>query len=231
MGYTTIRNFRTIDSRKGGLQFHKTNFTKELVIAENCLVVGFSTGNAPSDIDTEYNNARGVIASRTDGLKFSGIRFFNFGATMTPLQSCSECYHFKLWVTGGKTTMFENIQYNNILGKYIFWEKWRREIFIDLDGTMSLPFKNAITPAIPAQSKAVISPYRPSLMVPGHCYRVTTTDLWDNSVYCDQTITLRGILVTNGIPFIDFNAIDMKVNLMADAAENVTLEAEAQFSS
>lgn len=80
---------------------------------------------------------------------------------------------------------------------------------------MSLPFKNAISPAIPAQSKAVISPYRPSLMVPGHCYRVTTNDKWDNSVYCDQTITMRGILFTNGIPFIDFNAIDIKVNLMA----------------
>lgn len=59
------------------------------MIAENCLVVGYSSGNAPTDIDTEYNKARGVIASRTDGLKFSGIKFYNFGATMTPLQSCS----------------------------------------------------------------------------------------------------------------------------------------------
>jgi hypothetical protein len=45
---------------------------------------------------------------------------------MTPLQSCSECYHFKVWVTGGKTTYFQNISYNNIQGNYIFWEKWRR---------------------------------------------------------------------------------------------------------
>lgn len=27
LGYATIKNFRTIDSRKGGMQFHKTNFT------------------------------------------------------------------------------------------------------------------------------------------------------------------------------------------------------------
>lgn len=121
LGYTTITDFRTIDSRKGGMQFHKTNFTKELVIAKNSVVVGYSSGNAPTDIDTDYNNARGVIASRTDGLKFSGIQFYNFGATMTPLQSCSECYHFKLWVTGGKTTYFENITYTNISGNYIFW--------------------------------------------------------------------------------------------------------------
>ena len=42
LGYTTIRNFKTVDSRKGGLQFHKTNYTKELVVAENILVVGYS---------------------------------------------------------------------------------------------------------------------------------------------------------------------------------------------
>lgn len=87
------------------------------MVASNCLVVGYSSGNAPADIDTDYNNARGIIASRTDGLKFSGIKFYNFGRTMTPLKSCSECYNFKLWVVGSKTTLFENIQYNNIQGK------------------------------------------------------------------------------------------------------------------
>lgn len=72
-------------------------------------------------MDVDYDKSRGVIAARTDGLKFKDIRFFNFGPTMTPLQSCSECYHFKLWVTGGKTTLFSNISYNNIQGNYIFW--------------------------------------------------------------------------------------------------------------
>ena len=163
LGYTTIKNFRTVDSKKGGLQFHKTNYTKELVVAEDCLVVGYSQGNAPENIDIEYKNARGVIASRTDGLKFSGIRFHNFGPTMTPLQSCSECYHFKLWVTGGKTTFFENIQYTNVEGNYIFWENWRREIFIDIDGTMTRPIQQKL--GLANQSSGSITPYRPSLLL------------------------------------------------------------------
>lgn len=104
MGYATINNFKTIDSVKGGMQFHKTNFTKQLVYAQNSVIVGFSAGNAPDDIDYTYNNARGLIASRTDGLRVSNITFVNFGATMTPLQSCSECWNIKLWVTGSKTT-------------------------------------------------------------------------------------------------------------------------------
>lgn len=68
------------------------------------MIVGFSEGNAPENIDEEYNNARGLIASRTDGLKLSGVKFHNFGPTMTPLQSCSECYTILLWVAGAKTT-------------------------------------------------------------------------------------------------------------------------------
>ena len=28
LGYTTIKNIKTVDSKKGGLQFHKTNYTK-----------------------------------------------------------------------------------------------------------------------------------------------------------------------------------------------------------
>jgi hypothetical protein len=61
-------------------------------------------------------------------------------------------------------------------------------------------------------------------MLPGHCYKSPAiNDLWDNSVYCDQTVTMRGILFTNGIPQIDFNAIDIKANLMASSSENVTL--------
>lgn len=225
-----ITGFKTADSRKGGFQFHKTNYTKEFVVAENSIIVGYSNGNAPSDIDQLYNNARGLIASRTDGLKVSGITFFNFGATMTPLQSCSECWNNKVWVTGGKSTHFENIKYENILGEYIFWEQHRREIFIDLDGTLTEPIRSDL--GIASQSSATISPYRPSLMVPNHCYATAdlTTDKWDDSVYCDQTVTMRGILFTNAIPKIDFNAIDMKAKLLADPYENVTDVVEDEFS-
>ena len=103
------------------MQFHKTNFTKELVVATDSVIVGYSQGNGPVDVDTEYNKARGLIAARTDGLLVQNVQFFNCGQTMTPLQSCSECFDFRLWVTGGKTTFFKNISYHNIQGNYIFW--------------------------------------------------------------------------------------------------------------
>jgi hypothetical protein len=178
--------------------------------------VGYSAGNGPIlDLNSEYKDARGLIASRTDGLLIDSVQFINFGATMTPLQSCSECYDFRLWVTGGKTTHFKNITYQNIQGNYIFWEKWRREIFIDLDGTLLAPVVPTIKPTIPAQSKGSITPYRASLLIPNHCYNISGAS-WDDSIYCDETISLRGLLFTNANPSIDFASIDIKAKRLSD---------------
>jgi hypothetical protein len=68
-------------------------------------------------------------------------------------------------------------------------------------------------------------------MLPNHCYALSTNDLWDNSVYCDSTVTMRGILFTNGIPQIDFNAIDIRTKLLSSSTENLSLLTENQFSA
>jgi hypothetical protein len=56
------------------------------------------------------------------------------------------------------------------------------------------------------------------LLVPNHCHNITS--LWDNSVYCDDTQTLRGILFTNAVPTLDLSAIDIRVRLLSDPYEN-----------
>lgn len=61
-------------------------------------------------------------------------------------------------------------------------------------------------------------------MLPNHCYTLSTNDRWDSSIYCDSTVTMRGILFTNGIPQIDFNAIDIRTKLLSSSTENVSLE-------
>ena len=57
---------------------------------------------------------------------------------MTVFKSVSFGWHFKKWVTGGKLTQFKGITYKKIdCKKIMFWEKWRREIFEDIDGSLS----------------------------------------------------------------------------------------------
>lgn len=126
LGYVTFDNFLIIDSGKSGMEFYKANLTLQNVTAQNSIIVGYSQGNAPSNIDSELYRTRGLIAPRTDGFKATNIAFINFGATMTPLQSCSRCDDLHLWVTGGKSSFFSKIRYENILGSYIYWNGWRR---------------------------------------------------------------------------------------------------------
>jgi hypothetical protein len=116
-------------------------------------------------------------------------------------------------VTGGKTTYFKNITYNNILGNYVFWQKWRREIFMDLDGSMTAPIATSLSLA--PQTGGSVTPYRASLLVPDHCYNLSGP-VWDNAIYCDDTQTLRGILFTNAIPSLDFGSIDIRVRLLSN---------------
>jgi len=141
---------------KGGIQFHKTNYTHPVtypVIVKDSFVIGLTddmmnsitnedasadfsltnyfNGDIPEDANKIHlAGTRGLFASRTNGFRAENIHFENFnhaGVTkMTPLQSCSECWHKKLWVVGSKTSHFKGITYENINGNYIFWEKWQR---------------------------------------------------------------------------------------------------------
>lgn len=82
-----------------------------------------------------------------------------------------------------------------------------------MDGTLTNPFQSAV--GIAGPQKSTLTPYRPSLMIDGHCYEEPGTDnLWNSSILCDDTIVLRGILFTNALPQIDFNAIDIKATLL-----------------
>jgi hypothetical protein len=93
---------------------------------------------------------------------------------------------------------------------------------MDLDGSLLKPLVDTITPAITAQKSGSITPYRPSVMVPNHCYHISNSK-WDNSTYCDSTVQLRSILFTNANPHIDFFSIDMKSYLLSDPYDNFTL--------
>lgn len=91
---------------------------------------------------------------------------------------------------------------------------------MDLDGSLTAPIASSLS--LSSQTGGSITPYRPSLLVPNHCHVLPT--LWDNSIYCDDTQVLRGILFTNAIPTLDFSSIDIRVRLLSDPYDNFTAQ-------
>lgn len=156
------------------------------------------------------NKVRGLITPKSDGLRVQSVTFANFEANMTPLQSCSQCQFEDFWVTGGKTSFFKDIKYVNIKGSYIYWNGWRREIFIDQDGSLTKPIATAMGKTF---TSGTVTPYFDHLNIPTKCHNIVP--LWDNSSFCDNTITVRALLFTNNIPFSSFVGQSIKTALLS----------------
>lgn len=131
------------------------------------MIVGKSLGNHATD--GELDLTRGLITPRTDGFRVENVHFANFDGTMTVFKSVSFGWHFKKWVTGGKLTRFKNISYENINSKMIFWENWKREIYEDIDGTLT---KNS--------SPRWVTPNGP------HLSSCTPSTDWDDGAICSK---------------------------------------------
>lgn len=148
-----FENFYLLDNKQSGFNSYLTNRTDEDVILKNSIIVGKTLGNAATD--GELNLTRGLITPRTDGFLADNVHFANFDGTMTVFKSISFGFHFKKWVTGGKLSRFRSISYANINSKMMFWENWRREIYQDLDGSLTgQGAQRWVTPAGPHLSKS-----------------------------------------------------------------------------
>ena len=53
-----FENFTIAESKMAGMEFYKTNFTKEPVIAKDMAIIGISNTNPETDTNV-YNGARG----------------------------------------------------------------------------------------------------------------------------------------------------------------------------
>lgn len=61
-----FENFTIAESGMAGMEFYRTNLTKEPIIARDMAIIGVSATNPSSD-STVYNNVFGVIGPRTNG--------------------------------------------------------------------------------------------------------------------------------------------------------------------
>jgi hypothetical protein len=199
VGNTIFTNFTIADSGIAGMQFHLTNISKELVMVQNNIIIGQTVSNGLPDAN--LSNTYGIITPRSDGFMVSGMKFYNFPATMTVFQSCSECDNEMLSVTSGRASFFQGISYSNVLGNYIKWNGPRRNIFYDIDGSLSSNLFNGST----IRPNSTILPYYVHNDIAGKCFIATNQTLWNTSLICDNTSVVRTVMITNAMPSSDFS--------------------------
>jgi len=113
---------------------------------------------------------------------------------------------------GGQTTFFSNLSFYNSSPHvpYVFWNGYRRDIYVDLDGTLSN-----------VTGGAMISPYYPHYNGVSEC--VHEGEMWDNAVICNSSIQLRRILFGNPVIFADFSGMPIKILNLGPSALNTTI--------
>ena len=68
VGNTIFENFTIAECKRAGMEFYRTNTTKQWVHPTKSAIIGLSQGNADADISV-YHESAGIITPRTDGFK------------------------------------------------------------------------------------------------------------------------------------------------------------------
>lgn len=121
-------------------------------------------------------------------------------------------------MTTGKCTFFQNISYTNVNSRYIFWNNMPRNIFYDMDGTLSGSKFNGGT----ARYNSTILPYYVHNDGISGCSNNTNSSLWDTSMICDNTTQVRTIMITNALPFQNFQNQLIKFYRLQTPTDNIS---------
>ncbi|CAD8069993.1 unnamed protein product [Paramecium primaurelia] len=162
LGNVLIENVLIASSKIAGYQQHKANFSAEGTTIRNLLL--------------------------TNGFLADTVRFANFPGTSTLIESCSAS--IIIWF-GQQETHFKGIKIiNSASARIIYWNNFRREIFWDLDGTLT---------NIPTGAQIVA--YKLHLDGLNQCTYQNTVQ-WDNSLICDsQQTKLRDVVFNYPTPY------------------------------
>lgn len=88
VGNLMFNNFTVAENYELGIEVQVANFTKEMISANNSVIVGVSNGNSMGN-STIYNNMMGIVSPRTGQFNLTGVRFYSFPASTTAFITCS----------------------------------------------------------------------------------------------------------------------------------------------
>lgn len=141
IGNTEFNQFTIIDFNLTGIQINEANYTYEPAMVSSLTLVAQSPTASRAfftDAQVKAVNQTGVVTPRTDGFSAEGIFFVNFKAGTYLIQSCAGCDNYWTSVQGGKQSSFAGLDYENCDdAQTINWFRYRREIYLDVDGSLS----------------------------------------------------------------------------------------------
>jgi hypothetical protein len=133
---------------------------------------------------------------------------------MTVWQACSKCDNVLLYTNFGATYFASKISYTNINGGFYDMLGLKREVFYDLDGSLT----NGVFDSVTRLSATLTFGWRHLLQDPA-CVSATNPALWDTAAVCGPTVTVRQVMFANMINPELFSRQSIRVRMHADFDE------------
>ncbi len=130
---------------------------------------------------------------------------------MTVWQSCSKCDNLVIYTNFGASYYASNISYQNINGSFYNMLGLKREMFYDLDGSLT----NSVFDSIRRTSATLIYGW-PHLLQDPACVNATNSRLWDYGAVCDSSVTVRQVMFTNLENKNEFFSQSQKARMLAN---------------
>lgn len=111
---------------------------------------------------------------------------------MTVWQACSKCDNVLLYTNFGANYYASNILYQGINGPFYNMLGLKREVFYDMDGSLTNTNFDSNT-----RTSATLTYGFPHLLQDPACLSATDPTAWDSGAVCDQTVTVRQVMMTN----------------------------------
>jgi hypothetical protein len=195
-------------------------FSTGMATIQNALIIGKSKNPAIDDIVFETN---GLTTPRADRFLVDNVKFYSFGQpNMALFSSCSRCEHSGASTdSGARTIYFKRIFSDNSQNKNIRWNMPKRDIYRDLDGTLS-----------GSTGAAWVTPFWQHNFVK-ECKR--DADLkYDDALICDDTVQLRRVAFNQLTPSNTFVGQPLKILRLASNLESISISQmmdTSQFSN
>ena len=145
---------------------------------------------------------------------------------MTVWQACSKCDNILLYTNFGATYYASNILYQGISGAYYNMLGLKREVFYDLDGSLT----NNVFDTNTRTSATLTYGFYHMRQDPA-CLAANDPTLWDDGTVCDSTITVRQTMFSNLINPNEFRSQPIRINMLPTVEDvtdpNTTLFTEA----
>ncbi len=142
---------------------------------------------------------------------------------MTVWAACSKCYEVLLYTNTGSHSYAEKIQYNTINGSYFHMFGLKRDVFTDLDGTLT----NGVFDS-KKRNSATLAYSWPHFVQDQSCALATKPLAWDNGIVCEGT--MRHIMFTHIRDLVLFQKLPLRVRLH-QTMDEVTSDNETVYSN